>query len=106
MLEDARQGGLKEFQKQEPATPEEYREYLQLLTQLERQLRREGAASAPSELHSRELRLKGGVGSLLLRSFGTMIFSSAERVRYRTYVRYRSRNPFNLLVESKKSKIK
>ena len=34
ILEEARQGGLEEFQKQEPATPEEYREYLQLLTQL------------------------------------------------------------------------
>ena len=34
ILEEARQGGLEEFQKKEPATPEEYREYLQLLTQL------------------------------------------------------------------------
>lgn len=34
ILEEVRQGGLEEFQKQEPATPEEYREYLQLLTQL------------------------------------------------------------------------
>lgn len=34
LLEQARVGGFEEFQKQEPATPGEYREYLQLLTQL------------------------------------------------------------------------
>lgn len=33
LLEKARIGGLEEFQKSEPATPEEYREYLQVLTQ-------------------------------------------------------------------------
>jgi small-conductance mechanosensitive channel len=34
LLDATRQAGLEEFQKQEPATQEEYREYLHLLTQL------------------------------------------------------------------------
>ena len=34
LLDEVRQGGLEEFQKRKPATPEEYREYLHLLTQL------------------------------------------------------------------------
>ena len=34
VLDAARQSGLEEFQKQQPATPEEYREYIHLLTQL------------------------------------------------------------------------
>lgn len=34
LLDEVRQEGLEEFQKQKPATPEEYREYLHLLTQL------------------------------------------------------------------------
>jgi hypothetical protein len=34
LLDEVRQGGLEEFQKKEPATPEEYREYVHLLTQL------------------------------------------------------------------------
>ncbi|MEI8294222.1 MAG: mechanosensitive ion channel domain-containing protein [bacterium] len=34
LLEEVRQAGLEEFQKKEPATPEEYREYLHLLTRL------------------------------------------------------------------------
>ena len=34
LLDAARQSGLEEFQKQQPATPEEYREYIHLLTQL------------------------------------------------------------------------
>jgi len=34
LLDAARQAGLEEFQKQEPATPEEYREYIHLLTKL------------------------------------------------------------------------
>lgn len=33
LLETARAGGFEEFQKSEPATPEEYREYIQILTQ-------------------------------------------------------------------------
>ena len=34
LLDEVLQGGLEEFQKRKPATPEEYREYLHLLTQL------------------------------------------------------------------------
>jgi hypothetical protein len=34
LLDAARQSGLEEFQKQQPATPEEYREYVHLLTKL------------------------------------------------------------------------
>lgn len=34
LLDAARQAGLEEFQKQEPATPEEYREFIHLLTKL------------------------------------------------------------------------
>lgn len=33
LLENARKGGFEEFQKSEPATPEEYQEYIQVLTQ-------------------------------------------------------------------------
>jgi len=34
LLDEVRQGGLEEFQTRKPATPEEYREYLHLLTQI------------------------------------------------------------------------
>jgi len=59
ILDEVRQGGLEQFQQRKPATPEEYREYLHLLTQLvesETLAKDWGGAANALEIQTAEIR--------------------------------------------------